>query len=319
MRIIFLLFCGVNSFLLKPILKPKLRLYTKPPVIHENKLLNYLELIRYKNILPTIFLNFSGGWLMNPSIDILSSTPFLISIISTIFIMSISMILNDIYDIDIDKINNPQRPLVTGKITISEAKLLIYILLGLTEFLTINYLDKNLELIVLLAIGNIIIYTPILKKITFIKNISCAGIISFAPIISGLTTIVDNDYSLLLILTGITFLGSLYSEILLDIRDYEGDKKNNINTIPVLFGNETSYYLAVSILCINIIFSLLSLTLLYDFNHGIVLPILSLPMLIDLDKVKQNNYSSEIINEVSTNTYIYLFNSLIYLCLIKSS
>lgn len=316
MRFLFLLFCSVNSFSLKPIIKPNLKLYSKPSIINENKVTNYLSLIRYKNILPTVLLNFSGGWIMNPSIEILSSTPFLISIINTILIMSSSMILNDLYDLKVDKINNPNRPLVSGKITVTEAVGLTFGLLGLTEFLTVNYLDDSLSLIIQLAIINIIIYTPILKKITLIKNISCASLISFAPIFSGLSTNINNNYELLLTLSGMIFLGSLYNEVLLDIRDYEGDQQNDINTFPVLFGYESSYYFARTILSINMIFSLTSLTVLNDFKHGLVLSILSIPLLLDMDKIKTSNYSSDVINEVSNNTNIYLLISLIYLCFI---
>lgn len=319
MKLIFLLFCGVNSFILKPITKPNLKIYNKKPIINDDKISDFLSLIRYKNILPTILLNLSGGWIMNPSIDIISSKPFLVSVINTLLIMSSSMILNDMWDLDVDKINNPHRPLVTGKITMNKAKYLTITLLGLTEFLTINYLDSNLNLIIQLAIINIIIYTPILKKITFIKNISCASLISFAPIFSGLSTNigVNGNYGLLFTLSGIIFLGSLYNEILLDIRDYDGDSKNNINTIPVVFGNNKAYKIVTFILYFNILFSFSSLSYLYGIEYGLVLPIIWIPMINDMKCVIDSNYSPTIINKVSSNTNIYLFNTIIYLCLIN--
>ena len=76
------------------------------------------KLTRPNNIIPTTFLCFTGGWIMNPSIyHLLHSTPFIISTINTILIMSASMVINDIYDLNIDKINSLDRPLVNGKIT----------------------------------------------------------------------------------------------------------------------------------------------------------------------------------------------------------
>ena len=316
MRLIFLLFCGVNSFILKPFIKPNLKIYNKKPVINDDKISDYLSLIRYKNILPTALLNLSGGWIMNPSTDIFSSEPFLISILNTILIMSSSMVLNDIWDIKVDKINNSQRPLVTGKISIQNAIYLSITLLGLTEFLTINYLDKNLDLIVQLAIINIVMYTPILKKITLVKNISCASLISFAPIFSGLVTNQNDNYGLLLTLSGMIFLGSLYNEILLDIRDYDGDSKNNIMTIPVFFGNEKAFNFMTYLLYFNILFSLFSLSYLYGIQYGIVIPIIWFPMINDMNKVIDSNYSSNIINDVSSKLNIYLVCTIIYLCLI---
>ena len=308
MRILYFLISTVSCFQLKSYIKPNLRLFNTP-----KKLDGYLSLIRYKNILPTTLLNLSGGWIMHPSIDIFYNIPFLISIINTILIMSSSIILNDIYDMEIDKINNTNRPLVTGKVTIKEAKLLVFTLLGLTEYLSIKFLDKNLDLIVQLSVINIIIYTPILKKITFIKNISCALLISFAPFFSGLA-INNNNYSLLYTLSGIIFLGSLYSEILFDISDVQGDKKNNIITIPVKYGYDKSIDIIYFIIIINIIFTFINITLHYDIYYGLVLPVIFTTIFTELNKIKINNYSKNIISKTSGNINLYLFISLLYLC-----
>jgi len=90
----------------------------------KNKSLSFLKLIRSKNILPTLLLSFSGGFVMNPSIyNILKSSIFITSTIITLLIMSCSMIINDIFDINIDKINNSKRPLVTGEVSIKEASI----------------------------------------------------------------------------------------------------------------------------------------------------------------------------------------------------
>jgi geranylgeranylglycerol-phosphate geranylgeranyltransferase len=280
MRIIYFLLSIVSCFQIKPIIKPNIKLYGESNNLNNfkinNKINDYLSLIRYKNILPTTLLNLSGGLIMHPSINLFFNQQFLISIINTLLIMSSSMVLNDLYDIDVDKINNSNRPLVTGKISINEAKLFVFTLLGLTQFLSILFLNKNLNFIIQLSILNIIIYTPILKKITFIKNISCAFLISFSPIFSGLAANINNNKNnnnkILYILSGIIFLGSLSCEILYDIRDKDGDEKNNIITIPVKYGNEISLNIIRSITIFNIFFIVTSI--LYNFKYFIVLPIL---------------------------------------------
>lgn len=301
MRFIYFLIPIVTCFQIKQPIKPNLKLYSKQ---NENKIPEYLSLIRYKNILPTILLNLSGGWIMNPSIHIFSSTPFIISIINTFLILSSSMILNDLYDLEIDKINNPMRPLVTGKITINDAIYLTVGLLGLTEILTFLFLNNNLNLIIQFAIINILIYTPILKKITLIKNISCALLISFAPIFSGLSinnnSIFILNYDLLFSLGIIIFLGSLYNEVLLDIIDYGGDKQYNIKTIPVLFGNDKTFYVASTIL-----FCIIGYTFIIEHSYGLLL--VYRLMIFDLYKIKTSNYSFNMINKASSNTNFYLF------------
>jgi len=313
MRILYFLLSSVCCFQIKPVIKLNLKLYNSPNKI-DNKFNSYLSLIRYKNILPTILLNLSGGWIVHPSIDLFYNVPFLVSIINTLLIMCSSMILNDICDIKVDKINNPNRPLVTGKISLTETKILVFSLLGLTELLTIFFLNFDLNLIVQLSIINIIIYTPILKKITFIKNISCALLISFTPIFSGLSINTNYNHNLLYTLSGMIFLGSLYSEILSDINDKDGDNKNNIITLPVKYGNDISMNIIYFFIILNIIFTFTNITLLYDIKHGIVLPIILLNIIKDLNNVKNTNYSKDIINETSTNLNLYLLMSLLYLC-----
>lgn len=309
MKILYLLLSTVYCFQIKPIIKPNLKLYSSP----NNKLNGYLELIRYEYIFPTTLLNLSGGWIMNPSIDLLFNKPFIISVMNTLLIMSSSMILNDIYDIEIDKINNPGRPLVTGKISVNEAKILVFCLLGLTEILSNSFLDTNLNLIIQLSIINIIIYTPILKKITFVKNISCASLVAFSPIFSGLAANINNNYELLYILSGMIFLGSLFCEILLDICDKNGDEENNIITIPIKYGNDVSLKVTCIILIINIIFIFTSISHNYDVKHGIILPIIFSNIFNDLNKIKKSNYSNNLIRKTTMNTNLYLFISLIYL------
>lgn len=291
------------------------------------KLKNFMELIRYENILPTILLNFSGGWIANPSLhNLLHSTPFIISIITTILIMSSSMIINDIIDINIDKINSPNKPLVNGSIKIKEAYGYLIVLLTVTELLSYNYFTQNLQTIIDLAILNIILYTPIFKKIPFIKNISCAFLVSFSVIFSSFATetcsnqLLDIDFyknaELLKILFLTLFYGSFYNEVLLDICDKDGDEKNNINTIPVIFGNKFSINLLLNITNAIIIFNTFLLKKAYNIRIALLYPIIFFKSYFNLLKIKNNNYLKSIIMKVVKNTNIILFILLLYMCIL---
>ena len=56
----------------------------------------------------------------------------ILGIIAYVFISGSGMVINDIYDIEIDRINRPQRPLPRGSITLSQAKVIfvIYLIIG---------------------------------------------------------------------------------------------------------------------------------------------------------------------------------------------
>ncbi len=57
----------------------------------------------------------------------------ILGVFTYIFIAAAGMVINDIYDIEIDKINRPKRPIPRGSINLKQAKLLfsIYLIIGL--------------------------------------------------------------------------------------------------------------------------------------------------------------------------------------------
>jgi 4-hydroxybenzoate polyprenyltransferase len=291
----------------------------------KTKVGGFVKIIRPQNIIPTLFLCFTGGWIVNPSIkNLLSSPTFIVSSFNAVSVMSSSMIINDIFDIEIDKINNPTRPLVTGEITKTDAILYNCFLVGLTEILSFKYLNRQLILFVNLALLNITIYTPLLKRILFIKNISCAALVSFSLFFSGLaslyntTNIIINpkNRSLLMVAVRTIFFGSLYNELLLDMHDYEGDFENNIPTVPVIYGLQKSWVLATLILKLNILWNSLHLIYLFNFPVGFLLLFILSPLLYNLKMIKKANFSIDSITRAINETNAPLFMLLIYLCML---
>ena len=132
-------------------IEPPLPLFNLPnlPNLHNlpNKINGLLQITRAKSVIPpALLLCFSGGWLMNPSL--IQPLAFYVATIDTILVMSASMVINDIYDIEMDKINSPARPLITGAITKNEAYFTTFLLLITSEYLNIKFLPSNLQPIV---------------------------------------------------------------------------------------------------------------------------------------------------------------------------
>jgi 4-hydroxybenzoate polyprenyltransferase len=236
--------------------------------------------------------------------------------------MSASMVLNDLYDLEIDKVNSPNSPLVNGEIKMSEAFLLVALLLGVVEYLTLNYLSETSQLIVQLIIIKINVYTPILKRIIVIKNISCASLVAFSLFFTGLsitnTIMVSNkNFNLLLIAMSIVFFGSWSNELILDMRDIIGDKKNNIATIPTIFGNKFSWIFTNIVLYYGIVSNTLSLLYLYsDSKLASIVTIVLSPLLINLYNIKKENYSNKSIDNYMKYSNVPLVVLLFYLCLL---
>lgn len=284
---------------------------------------SFLKIIRAQSIIPTLLLCFSGGWIINPSIiNLLYSKSFIVSTINTILIMSSSMVLNDIYDLEIDKLNSPNRPLVNGEIKISEAFLVAALLLGIVEYLTLNYLTATAQLIIQFVIIKINLYTPILKRIIVLKNISCASLVAFSLFFSGLsvtnTIMINNkNFNLLLVAMSMIFFGSWSNEIILDMRDIFGDRKNNIATIPTTFGNKFAWIFTNILLGFGIISNTLTLSYLYNnLKLGFIEMIILSPLLINLHNIKKETYSEQSIINYMKYSNVCLVVLLFYFCLL---
>jgi 4-hydroxybenzoate polyprenyltransferase len=291
-----------------------------------SKIKNLVKLIRPKSILPTLFLCGAGGFIMNPSLtNLIHSKTFITSVSSTILILSSSMVINDVYDVKIDKINNPGRPIASGKVKIYEALLLYLSLIGSAEALSLRFLPEMQQYIINFIIFLTGIYTPFLKRLPLFKNLSCAWIVSLTLFFSGVSssqTIIvseNNNFGILSIAMSLVFYGSLSNEILLDIRDYAGDKANKIYTLPVIFGKKFSLVCASIITNLNIMSNSLALMYITANNaiFGILLAIICSPISFNLFKLKNNEYSGNEILKVVNETTKPLFFMLLYLCVIS--
>jgi geranylgeranylglycerol-phosphate geranylgeranyltransferase len=283
----------------------------------KNKLIGYLKLIRYKNIFPTIYLFLTGAWIVNPNINILHNKTLLYSLTSTLCILMSNMVINDLFDIKLDRINNPLRPLITGDVSVIEANILLITLLSITEYINICILSKELQQIIHSSLLYTFIYTPILKKIPLIKNISCAIVVSLSVYVGALSVGIFKNINYLYQTISLVFLGSLYNEILLDIHDYEGDIKHNIYTLATIFGKKIALTFSKFILDINVNLNILLFLMLGYPYYAFLFFLLCIPLFNNLFIMHyNNNYNKKeiIIESVNTSSRQLIF-MLLLICL----
>lgn len=286
-----------------------------------SKIKNYLHLIRYKNIIPTIGLSYTGAFLINPNVyNIMTSKKLMISTLIIIGAMSCSMIINDLFDMKIDKINNPTRPLITGDVSEKEAHIFNAAILVGVEILNMLYLPRQFQNMIHLILFSLFIYTPKIKKITFLKNMYCASIVSFASYFSAmvystsLTSSYIQNMNLLKLFSQTVFFGSLFNEILLDIRDREGDYVNNIRTFPVIYGNSNALMVASGILKMNFMWNMYHLTELFGLQYVLFLPFIFLPMIYGVQKIRKYDYNPTFVMETVNTSTKSLLLVLLYYC-----
>lgn len=285
----------------------------KNPVME--KLTVITELTRLQsNFIPTTMLTFLGAYVTNPGgwQTWIQSPPFWAAFLIVQSVMSASMVINDLQDMEVDRINNPQRPLIRGTITKKEAEILVCALYSMVSYLGIRYLPPLLDPFWSGSLFLIAIYTPILKRICFIKNLTCATIIASVIPFMGYATLNPTnmfvpDLHWMWFTTGVLFESSMYIELLMDISDKEGDEIMNIPTVPVVFGKKTTAVVIFTILQFSYALSALDA---FEWNNPAItaaMLVTHVPLSFNLARVWQNDFNKKTIHDSVKFTTVSLF------------
>ena len=158
-------------------------------------------------------------------------------------------IINDIYDIEIDRINKPQRPLPSGRVKPKEAWL-YFALSYLISLLLSVFCGLAMFLVALLIGLLLIVYSAKLKRTVLWGNLS----VSLATAVAFIYGAMSVGYWQAGIIPAVfAFLFHLGREIIKDMQDLEGDLQHQSITFPAKFGSRRA------ILLVNFIFILLIL------------------------------------------------------------
>jgi 4-hydroxybenzoate polyprenyltransferase len=220
------------------------------------------------------------------------------------------MVLNDICDIEADRINSPERPLVKGIIKKNEAIAISLALSGITEIINVVYLPRHLRWIIHTALLYIHLYTPVMKRIPVIKNISCAFLVAFSLIFSGLSAypfvpfFENPNRGILYVVANAIFGGSWTNEILLDIRDEEGDRTNHIRTLATLYGKQTAWTIAYILLYVNMLMNMVMIMkeLIRTGVHPFLYMGVMVPQFYMLQIIRWSNFSNGSIQSYLNHT-----------------
>lgn len=207
---------------------------------------NYIKIIRPLNCLITALVVIVGGIISSVGNSINSN--LVLASIAAAFAAAYGNVINDLYDIEIDKIVHPNRPLAKGELKIVEVRI-FYVCLILAALALSFSLDYILFAVTILAILLLFFYSAILKKIPLIGNIVVALLTALAFLYGGIA--VQNIPGAVLPAI-FAFLINLIRELVKDAEDFEGDKKNNVITFPIKFGIQRTKQLVMMLTLILI-------------------------------------------------------------------
>jgi len=226
-----------------------------------NKLVASIQLMRIKNLgLALIATPLGAAFALLDFEALLDYPEVALATLSVLFFMAAGNALNDLSDVEIDKIAHPSRPLANGSISISETKMLIGILslLSVASLLGCLYLMEGSRAytaaIYVAAVVLMITYDhgPRTKQKGLVGNIAISSLVA-AVVLYGASSIEGLDALLCWYVAGVVFFVNLAREIIKDCQDMEADSDSR-QTLPMKIGKENSRMIAYVLTLIGIVF-----------------------------------------------------------------
>ena len=163
----------------------------------------------------------------------------LLAAISASLIMVGANVINDYYDIEIDKINKPSRPLAAGQI--SSKKALIYcVVVFFIALLCSAFINLQMFLIAFIFSLLLILYSYRLKRTILWGNLLVSLTTAMAFVYGGGAV---GKFQETLLPAGFAFFFHFGREILKDIQDVKGDTSDGAITFPIKYGVQKSLLL----------------------------------------------------------------------------
>lgn len=255
----------------------------------------FLKIIRPLNCVITLATVIVGGLICSNDNDI--SAKLILAGVVGFLITAAGNSINDFYDVDIDKINRPDRPLPSGMLTPNNVFIfftfLIIISLTLSWLINIYAFEISLMSIVLLFL-----YSYKIKRIALIGNIIISFLTSFAFVFAG--AVVGNVNNAI-IPAVFAFLINLIREIVKDMEDKEGDKFLGINTFPIRFGDRAASHLIIAVAVFLFLVTLIPFVLhIYSIEFFIVVMVIVNPILVYIVKAIFEDSSKKNLGRLSS-------------------
>ena len=218
----------------------------------------YLEILRPVNGIMAAVSVVLGGFIAGAS-----GIPLIIAAISAFFVTGAGMAINDYFDVKIDRINRPKRPIPSGRVSLRAATAYSGALFGAGVGLALFLVPALLGLALLNSLIGVL-YAWKIKRMPLVSNVAVSWMVGSTYIYGGLLT---GALFGPIMLGGVAFLANLSREIYKTVTDYKGDKKMRARTTAVVLGKQRAKMLGDSF---ALSASLVSLGLYYFGVLGVI-------------------------------------------------
>lgn len=302
--------------------------------------MHFLRLIRPINLViialtmySVRFFYFVLGGMESNNYDGQERFDFALLVFSTVLIAAAGNIINDYFDVRTDRVNRPERLIITKHIKRRWAIIWHWLLngvaFGIAIYLSVRYSTFWYVFIHLLSINSLWFYSMYFKRKPFIGNFIIAGLTALVPLLCGihfylnasfeetlispeltaLATVSDGisfwkiqllqDGNFIYVLAFFAFVLNLSREIIKDMEDVKGDEYIAAKTLPIVLGNRKSARIAALVLSFVPLFVLIFFfkAVQTDFYiHGLALLPLFVAVVLSLIALLQLFFNSKVIS-----------------------
>ncbi|PTX62211.1 4-hydroxybenzoate polyprenyltransferase [Kordia periserrulae] len=234
----------------------------------------FLQLVRFPNLVMialTQFL-FYVYWIAPFDDSYISSKLFIFVVLATVFIAAGGNIINDIFDVQTDRINKPHKLFIGTHISKKSAYfyyfLFTFVGIGLGSYVGFVIGKSWISLVFVGISALLFLYSSHVKGIPVLGNVLVSLLVSSSllilivfdtePTMRGKHLNLFNAFSLVAIYVyaSFAFLMNLTREIVKDIEDINGDFNANITTLPIVLGRNRVNKIVAALAGITILFTL---------------------------------------------------------------
>lgn len=243
-------------------------------------MLAFLKLIRIQNLLIIAFTQYMVRWcLLYPLLTLhdfelqLTNFQFFLLVLSTVMIAAAGYIINDYFDVAIDKVNKPERMVIDKgvKRRVAMGAHSVINILALLIALYVSYQAGSMKLIIvhILCAAGLWFYSTNFKRQFLIGNVMISIFTSLVPFIVGLyellpvhkiyaemidETSLREEWRFVLGISFFAFIVTMLREIIKDMEDVEGDRRYGCKTMPIVLGIKASRNISIALALITMIF-----------------------------------------------------------------
>jgi 4-hydroxybenzoate polyprenyltransferase len=240
----------------------------------------FLKLIRVQNLLIIAFTQYMVRWcLLYPLLTLhdfelqLSNFQFFLLVLSTVMIAAAGYIINDYFDVAIDRVNKPERLVIDKgvKRRVAMGAHTIINILAVLIALYVSYQAGSMKLIIIhiLCAAGLWFYSTTFKRQFLIGNLLISLFTALVPLIVGLyelmpvhkiyaemidETSLNEEWKYVFGIAFFAFITTLVREIIKDMEDVEGDEKYGCKTMPIVLGIKASKNLTIALSITTMIF-----------------------------------------------------------------